>query len=493
VSAVRVGVIGCGAAGTAVLDTVVRTAAASRRRVEVTVFEPGGAFGPGRAYDLANGTAPLNLVPAKMSLRPDQPDHFSSWLDIAPDGDTYLPRATYGRYLADVVSLALATAMSHGSRVKLVDERVVELAMREGEFHVRSAVHQQYRFDAVFLCVGSAEPDDVYGLAGTPGFVADPYPLDELEIDERSSVAVLGSGLSAVDTALRLAERGHRGPITLLSRSGYLPAVRSSTASSTELRATRPGDLARPAARRGGPAASRGHLTVRDLWRVIGREFRAQGIPVRAITREFRRDEPPASRLRRQRREAIAGNRAHALLLDLAGVLVKDAWRRFDDASRAEFVRDWHSLVAGLCAPMPIPSATALCALVSAGRLRLRGGIQKVTWTEAGFSVDTESEQLTADTVINTIRPYSAAIPSRASDLVGSLLNSGLAVPHPHGGVGITPETLRLVDRTGKPVPGLYALGELTTGELYLETTIIGAIARRAQQAVAHVFAEVTP
>jgi uncharacterized NAD(P)/FAD-binding protein YdhS len=364
----------------------------------------------------------------------------------------------------------------------------VELAVREGEFHACSAAHRRHRFDVVFLCVGSAEPDDLYGLAGTPGFIADPYPLDALrdEVDERSSVAVLGSGLSAVDTAMRLAERGHHGPITLVSRSGYLPAVRSSTALTTALRATRHGDLARLAARRG-------HLSVRDLWRVISREFRAQGIPVRTIAREFRRDEPPASRLRRQRHEAIVGNRAHALLLDVAGVLVKDAWRRFDDASRAEFVRDWHSLVAGLCAPMPIPSATALCGLVSSGRLRLRGGLQKVTSTEAGFTVDTETEQFTADTVINTIRPYTAAIPSRASEIVGSLLNSGLAVPHPHGGVGITPETLRLVDRTGKPVPGLYALGELTTGELYLETTIIGAIARRAQQAVAHVFAEVKP
>ena len=485
---VRIGVIGCGAAGTAVLDTVVRTAAALRRPVHVTVFEPGAAFGPGRAYDLANGTAPLNLVPARMSLRPDQPAHFAQWLDIAQDEDTYLPRATYGRYLADVISSDLAIAISYGSRVELIDEQVVELAMREGEFHAWSAADRPYRFDAVFLCVGSAEPDDVYGLAGAPGFIADPYPLDDLPdaVERNASVAVLGSGLSAVDTVLRLAERGHKGPITLVSRSGYLPAVRSSTALTAALRVTRHGDLAQIAARRG-------HLTVRDLWQVIAREFRAQGVPVRTVAREFQRDEPPASRLRRQRREAAVGNRAHALLLDIAGVLVKDAWRLFDDANRAEFVRHWHSLVAGVCAPMPISSANALCTLLGEDSLHLLGGIQKVTATEAGFTVDTETEQFTVDTVINTVRPYTAAIPGRATELVGSLLNSGLAVPHHYGGLAIEPESLRLLDKVGLPVPGLYALGELTTGELYIETTIIGAIARRAQQAVAHVFAEVTP
>jgi uncharacterized NAD(P)/FAD-binding protein YdhS len=289
-----------------------------------------------------------------------------------------------------------------------------------------------------------------------------------------------------VDTVLRLAERGHRGPITVVSRSGHLPAVRSATRLTTALRATRHGDLARI-------AALRGRLSVRDLCQVIGREFRAQGIPVRTIAREFQRDEPPASRLRRQRREAAVGNRAHALLLDIAKVLVEDAWRLFDDAGRAEFVRDWHSLVAGVCSPMPISSANALCALLSSGTLRPLGGIQKVISTEAGFTVDTETAQLTVDTVINTVRPYHAKIPGRATELVGSLLSSGLAVPHPHGGVGIQPESLRLLDKVGRPVPGLYALGELTTGQLYLETTIIGAIARRARQAVAHVFAEVTP
>lgn len=486
-SDVRVGVIGCGAAGTAVLDAVVRTAAALRRRVEVTVFEPGGAFGPGRAYDLANGTAPLNLVPAKMSLRPDQPEHFSSWLDIAEERDVYLPRATYGRYLADLVSFALATAVGHGSRVRLIDERVVELAVREGEFHAWSDAYRPYRFDVVFLCVGSAEPDDIYGLAGTPGFVADPYPLDELSdtVAPNASVAVLGTGLSAVDTAMRLAERGHQGPITLVSRSGYLPAVRGSTSLSAELRATGRGDLARM-------AAERGHLTVRDLWRVISREFRAQGIPAHTVLREFHRDELPGNRLHRQRHEAIVGNRAHALLLDVAGVLVQDAWRLFDDENRAEFVRDWHSLVAGLCAPMPISSANPMCKLLDSGAVRLLGGIHKVTSTDEGFAVDTETEQFTVDTVVNTIRPYTAMIPGRAGDLVGSLLRAGLTLPHRHGGVAIEPHTLRLTDQAGQPVPGLYALGELTTGELYLETTIIGTIARRAQQAVAHMFAEVT-
>lgn len=483
----RIGVIGCGAAGTAVLDEVVRTAAASRRRVEVTVFEPGGAFGPGRAYHLANGTAPLNLVPARMSLRPDQPDHFTDWLDIAREPDVYLPRATYGRYLADLVSRALATAVSHGSRVRLIDERVVELAMREGEFHTWSDAHRRYRFDAVFLCVGSAEPDDVYGLTGAPGFIADPYSLDQLTdtVEPDASVAVLGTGLSAVDTVLRLAERGHQGPITLVSRGGHLPAVRGSTSLSRELRATGHGDLARL-------AATNGHLTVRDLWRVISREFRAQGIPARTVIREFHRNEPPVARLHRQRHEAVAGNRAHPLLLDVAGVLVRDAWRLFDDDNRAEFVRDWHSLVAGLCAPMPISSADPLCELLDSGAVRLLGGIQKVTATEDGFAVDTEAEQFTVDIVINTIRPYGAAIPRRASELVNSLLRTGLTVPHRHGGLAIQAHTLRLTDQTGQPVPGLYALGELTTGELYLETTIIGAIARRAQQAVAHAFAEVT-
>lgn len=50
------------------------------------------------------------------------------------------------------------------------------------------------------------------------------HPVDRVVLAV-AHVAVIGSGLTAVDIAAGLAEQGHRGPITLLSRTGVLPFV----------------------------------------------------------------------------------------------------------------------------------------------------------------------------------------------------------------------------------------------------------------------------
>jgi uncharacterized NAD(P)/FAD-binding protein YdhS len=65
-------------------------------------------------------------------------------------------------------------------------------------------------------------------LVGAAGYVRDPYPLRQslAEVPEQARVAIVGSGLTAVDVVMALRARGHQGPITLVSRHGLLPAVR---------------------------------------------------------------------------------------------------------------------------------------------------------------------------------------------------------------------------------------------------------------------------
>ncbi|MCJ0868609.1 hypothetical protein [Streptomyces sp. AP-93] len=56
----------------------------------------------------------------------------------------------------------------------------------------------------------------------------DPYPWHARTLDRvppDSSIAVTGSGPTAVDIVVSLAARGHTGPITLLPRSGVPPHV----------------------------------------------------------------------------------------------------------------------------------------------------------------------------------------------------------------------------------------------------------------------------
>lgn len=99
---------------------------------------------------------------------------------------------------------------------------------RPGQVLLGTGPGRTRAFDYAVLCVGGDSPKDVYGLTGTPGFIAEPYPLSGTlaELGENDHVAVIGSGLTAVDIVLSLAARGHRGPISLMSRRGVLPGVR---------------------------------------------------------------------------------------------------------------------------------------------------------------------------------------------------------------------------------------------------------------------------
>src|SRR4029077_9362641 len=80
--------------------------------------------------------------------------------------------------------------------------------------------------DRVVLALGNLTPRAPHAALKTAGprYVRAPWAhraLAAIEHDE--PVLLVGSGLTAVDVALTLAGRGHRGPIDALSRHGLLP------------------------------------------------------------------------------------------------------------------------------------------------------------------------------------------------------------------------------------------------------------------------------
>ncbi|MGA6162315.1 FAD/NAD(P)-binding protein [Amycolatopsis magusensis] len=483
----RIGIVGAGAAGASVLDMVVRGLGRQTARSnghEVTVFDPSMRFGPGRAYRPGSEKALLNLPARMMSVRPDEPEQFANWLvgkgSDPTAGNEFLPRSDYARYLEDVVAFAVTTGRLRDVRTTLVGDRIVSLARESDVFSLHTSTADEYLFDAVFLCPGTTGPMDIYGLTGRPGFVSEPYPLDKTvsRIGRDHTVAVLGTGLTAIDVVLELAASGHRGRILAVSRSGYLPGVRypgpgptlATTNEDTVI------DL----------ATTRGYLSSLDIFRLLRAEFRAHQVPISDLWREISGGEAPEKRFLRHVAEAQDNPRWHMLLVAVAHHLVDKVWPLFDDSTRVAFLRDWHGVCGRLCAPMPQRSAEELAALLHAGQLRLVGGIETVVADEDGFLVQAGSQQYFADHVVNSVRPRVPVLPHRVEQLIDSMVRNGLAVPHPFGGIRIDTNSGLVRGTAGSAVPGLYALGELTVGERYVETTILGAITRRAQQAVRH-------
>ncbi|MER7820604.1 FAD/NAD(P)-binding protein [Streptomyces sp. NPDC096153] len=207
----------------------------------VTVFEPSDRLWRGRPYQRDADCILVNLPSRAMSVRAGDTRHFDRWLadrrrqtgalrEVSPfDVAAFPPRAVFGDYLESVAQQSVARLDERGGKVRLVRERSVRAAPAAGGAVLTTERGTRHEADRVVLCIGAGVPDDGFGLDGPePGFVPDPYPVARTlaGIDPQHTVAVLGTGLTAVDVALALRAGGHQGPVFLLSRHGVLPAVR---------------------------------------------------------------------------------------------------------------------------------------------------------------------------------------------------------------------------------------------------------------------------
>jgi len=83
--------------------------------------------------------------------------------------------------------------------------------------------------DKVVLALGNFTAHTQPHLANKPGYIDSLWPLHRLDkISPSSSICIVSSRLSRIDAAFHPMERGHKGPVYLVSRKGRLPKVQGS-------------------------------------------------------------------------------------------------------------------------------------------------------------------------------------------------------------------------------------------------------------------------
>jgi len=208
-------IVGGGASGVLLAAHLLR---AARPGVRVTLIERRGAVGQGVAYSAHQQDHLLNVAAPGMSAFADDPEHFWRWLrgrGLVDEGHrfVFVPRRHYGAYLSDVLAEASA-----GGQLVLVNGTAIDLTTSQAGIEVVLDTAERIAGDVAVLAVGHEEnPARSRGIAVRVGSDRD----TPLEAD--AAVMILGSGLSMVDAWLTLAQAGHRGSITVVSRHGLLP------------------------------------------------------------------------------------------------------------------------------------------------------------------------------------------------------------------------------------------------------------------------------
>lgn len=226
----RVGIVGAGFSGTALVAAIHRLASQS---VEIHLFDKSGLFAAGQAYKTPFPFHLLNARVCDMSAYEEMPMHFCDWLSQQETGDLldteqpiaeqFVPRVLYHQYLRSILNGICADSKGN-TRVVLHANEVVDL-IENDEIDLLTDNGQKITVDKAILAIGVEPPGRFpFPVSENINRVANPWHYEavaDIPVDE--PVLIVGSGLSMVDAVLTLHHKKHRGPVVAVSRHGMLP------------------------------------------------------------------------------------------------------------------------------------------------------------------------------------------------------------------------------------------------------------------------------
>ena len=191
-------------------------------RVVLVDPSPADTLGRGAAYRTTDPTHLLNSRAAAMSALADAPEDFLDWcrdqgLPIGPAD--FAPRRVFGDYLHDRLR-----------RVDFEHVRGVATRLEAGPRSLRVVLRggQVVPADQVVLALGHGAPAGPLAITSAvrthPYYVGNPWTPGALDrVPGDVPVLLIGTGLTALDVAMSLSERGRRAPLHAVSRRGLLP------------------------------------------------------------------------------------------------------------------------------------------------------------------------------------------------------------------------------------------------------------------------------
>jgi uncharacterized NAD(P)/FAD-binding protein YdhS len=203
--------------------------------VRIHLIERSPRFGRGLAYSTGNLNHLLNVPTSRMSAFHDRPSDFLDWLrqdgrlssgSVTPD--CFVARQVFGDYVRHQLKEEFRRAMGRGGRLLLTRGEVLDLHAARYGLTLRIDRERQVEADIAVLAVGNFPPEPPpiadRSFYDSDRYRPDPWAPEALAgLDPADPVLLIGTGLTMVDTAISLLDRGHAGAIHALSRRGLLP------------------------------------------------------------------------------------------------------------------------------------------------------------------------------------------------------------------------------------------------------------------------------
>lgn len=477
-------IVGGGATSLSFLYSYLASVPGKNMPTTVYLLDKRGCFGSGAAYEPDVASNILNSKTGFITPFYDRPGDFFNWLtesqpiwrksfpDFRLEQDNYAPRPLFGMYLRSKMTWLVKEALIKNVQIIQVDAEVKDITMSGKIFVIQTDCSLSLASDYVFLCCGTLPAKQTHFGANVNTILGSPYPISGLvqKIPVDARVGIIGSRLSGIDAVIGLIENGHKGAITIYSRSGYFPSVRGTQGRITPklLTADHIDDLVN----------LNGNISLHDVIELITNEIsllsdtpRSREIPSAPMP-----PLPPEdleAYLAKEIGLAQESRNWQAVLYSTNSVIDK-LWMALEDAEKAEFLSKHFSAFMSYRVSIPAENARKILGYLQSGKLFFRPGAFTMTIGADDKPIinmeTTRHPSSSYDFVINaTGSPR--CVTELNSDLLTNLLQRGTLTPHKFGGISVDQDTYQVIGESGRK-SHLYAMGELTTGTFFFTSAL---------------------
>ncbi|CAM6111196.1 unnamed protein product [Calypogeia fissa] len=489
-------IIGGGFTGSIAAVQLVRQATIPLR---ITLINHGSPVARGIAYSSYRAEHLLNVPARNMSALAEDPDHFVNWLTKQSDyaqiniqqlRDEFMPRQLYGGYLQSILMEYVRTPSDDAScsiirscSIDLVEGEAVDIQLvgssrpAEADATVQSdiatatvdptekgLVAQVFlsngrcldSADKVLLATGNETPADLPGTASStvshhPGWCANPWSDWPSKLPPNgATIALLGTGLTAVDAIITLLAKNWTGTIRAISRHGLLP---------------------------------HSHFKKDELQSIasVAADFPPANVNLCALTLN------DLANMVEQHCERLRGlGFSPAILVDKMRPITQKIWQSWPLKDKREFMSRYAARWNILRHRIAPTLHTQIEAAISSGLLKVSAGsIQMVSACGDKLSIETcdqqgASHKVEASLVVNCTGPQTAFSKTR-SYLLRNILRRGLIDPDGLDmGVCVSSDFCA-TDRKCERSPIFYVIGPLIRGTLW-ETIAVPELRQQARQ-----------
>lgn len=464
-------IVGAGASSLSFLHALVNKVK-PYEHFNIIVIDKDRDYGCGNAYKDDVSTNLLNTKAGYITIDKDRKSDFFNWLknneinwrsdfpSLEFNEDSYLPRPLFGAYMRDKFDTLIKDSLSKNVRISTIKGEVIDVKKISNlKYTTHLSCGLELKSNIVVLATGTSFlTKDVCKL--NENIFNSPYPLKKRvdQIKKDDSVLIIGARLSAIDTIVALKESGHKGKITIHSRSCTFPCVRG-----TQNRYSNK-FLNINYIEQNNIKVNFENLKIlfdKEMNNYLKEnsniEFSNESFDIKnCVVNNFK------DYLITELEMALKPRPWQAILYDTNSIL-SYIWNMLSEDERKIFMRHHLSYAMAMRVSIPSVNAQKLIDYLEKGELEFTSGSCVVVTNESEIKCALNGDEQVFDKVI-----YATGSPrdltSSDSILFKNLNESEITRNNEYGGISVCKNTFQILMHNGHVNEGFFALGEITNG-----------------------------